>query len=144
MYLRKVFKLTFNLNFMTLIYIDTNIYLDYLLKRRGNTDYSYHAFNIFKRSISCEFRIVVSDHLLYELRKHVEAEEAKMLFLLIKKKIVKVKTEDCDLLKAKSLNTHNEDALHIVLADKVGAEFIVTRNIKDFEFLFDSKLPEDI
>jgi len=67
-----------------------------------------------------------------------------MLFLLIKKKIVKIKSQDEDFLKAKSLNTHYEDALHIVLAEKSGAELIVTRNLKDFEYLFNSKLPEDI
>ncbi|MBW2998275.1 PIN domain-containing protein [Candidatus Woesearchaeota archaeon] len=129
---------------MTLIYIDTNIYLDYLLKRKAHTNFSKHAFNIFKRAISCEFHIVVSDHLLYELRKHVEAEKAQILFILIKKKIIKIETEDIDKLKAKELDTDYADALHIILAKKTNAKLIITRNLKDFQHLFNSKLPEDV
>jgi len=42
---------------------------------------------------------------------------------------------------------HFQDALHIVLAAEAGAEYIVTRNLKDFPAQYDSTktvLPENI
>lgn len=124
------------------IYVDSNVYLDFLLKRRKQ--HSDAAYSIFRRTISCEFTIVVSDHILYELRKHIKPEDAGLLFNLLQKKIEKVITEENDMVEARGISTHYEDALHIVLAKKSGANLIITRNKKDFDGLFNSKFPEDI
>lgn len=129
---------------MTKLYVDTNIYLDYLLKRNGKTNFAEHAFKLFKRTISCEFRIVVSDHLIYELSKYVELEKTRILFLMIKKKVDKIRVEEQDKELAKQLDCHYADALHIVLAKKANAEMIITRNGSDFEHLFKTYVPEDI
>ena len=65
--------------------IDTNVYPGYFLERKGRNDSSEHAFNVFRRIIWYEFMVVVSDHFLFELRKHPDLKKAKILFVLVKK-----------------------------------------------------------
>lgn len=128
------------------LYLDTNIYLDYLLERTNlnEKDLSEYSYNIFKRSISCEFKIIISDLVLEELRKNIDPEKASFLFKLINNKLIKVKTIETDILESNKLSTYYPDSLHIILAKKANADLIITRNLKDFEHLFNSKLPEDI
>ncbi|PIO03559.1 hypothetical protein COT48_04385 [Candidatus Woesearchaeota archaeon CG08_land_8_20_14_0_20_47_9] len=55
------------------IYLDTNIYLDYLLdrKNRFRKDLGSIAFSIINRSFLCEFEIVLSDWCFQELVKQM-------------------------------------------------------------------------
>jgi hypothetical protein len=56
-----------------LIYLDTNVWLDYFLDRSsGLLSPSEIALHILKRSIFCEFQILISDILTVELEKYVE------------------------------------------------------------------------
>ena len=122
------------------LYVDTNVYLDYLLERRN----SNNSFKLFKDTISCKHKIIISDQVLYELSKHMDPKNAIVFFNLIDFKLIKIKSNEYDELAAKQLNTHFEDALHIVLAKKSDADLIVTRNIDDFEHLFKTKRPENV
>jgi predicted nucleic acid-binding protein len=48
---------------------------------------------------------------------------------------------------SKNKNTHFDDALHVVLAQKAGVKILVTRNIEhfaDFQDIIDIKYPEAI
>ncbi len=128
------------------IYVDTNVYLDYLLERENKSGQSLDdiAFEVLRRARSCEFEIVLSDHVLNELYRQVDVEQAEMLWGMLKKKIVPVQTEQQDIDLARTLPTHVADALHIVLARKMGAEIVVTRNVADFRDLMETKRPEDI
>ena len=121
------------------IYVDTNVYLDYLLSRKN----SKYAFQIFKRALKCHFHIIVSDHLLFELHKFIEYSDIKFLFVLLKHKIITVSSGSAEQLEAKKLGTHYADALHIVLAKKANADIIITNNASDFESFFKTKRPED-
>ncbi|MFA5797621.1 MAG: PIN domain-containing protein [Candidatus Woesearchaeota archaeon] len=125
-----------------IIYVDTNIYLDFLL--RDKKKFGDPAFNIFKRTISCEFQIIVSDHLLNELQRHINPRETQFLFLMLKNKIIKTAYTKEDVALAKKLPTSFADALHIILAKKNNAHYMITRNKKDFAQLFESKLPEEL
>lgn len=122
------------------LYVDTNVYLDYPILRKGNKS----SYYLFQREVLCEFNIIVSDHMLTELRKQVDPNSVIIFFSLLKNKIIKIKTEEKDTLFARTIKTHYSDALHIKLAKKAGADVIVTRNLKDFRGLFNSKLPENI
>jgi predicted nucleic acid-binding protein len=122
------------------LYIDTNVYLDYFLNRRN----SGPAFRIFRRTINCHFQIILSDQVILELTNIIEYSQVKFLFEMLKHKLVFVKSETSDMLKAKQLNTHYSDALHIILAEKSCADVIITNNIKDFSLIFESKRPEDL
>ncbi len=132
------------------LYIDTNIFLDYLLERKNleGNDISKYAQRLFYRAISCEFFIVYSDHTAFELNKFIEGEKIKMLFTCLKKKTIMITTSQEDIIQAQKLSTSNfSDALHAVLAKKSESDYLITRNIKDFkEFssYIKSRTPENI
>ncbi len=129
------------------IYCDTNIYLDFLLDRKNfyGDNLGDEAFSVFNRVISCEFILVVSSWNLVELKNKIEYNSLNMLFSFLKKKVVTVEHTKEDIEKAKEMSEHFQDALHVLLAVKAGAKFLVTRNIKDFlpfRNLIEIKLPE--
>jgi len=129
---------------MTLIYIDTNIYMDYLL---GRDRFSELAFRIFCRSIDCEFHILISSKVLEELYGNIEFDKTKMLLSLLKPKLKIVTTEKDDEIRAKKISSHYQDALHALTANRFGADLLITRNIKHFrkyKNLVKPKLPENI
>ena len=119
------------------IYIDTNVYLDYLLERKNKygKDLSRPAFEVFKRTVACEFNILVSNHLIQELRGIIELNDLTVLMSFLKKKIIMIPDE----IKGKG------DELHAQLAIKHGANLIVTRNISHFKkFSIQSNTPEEL
>jgi predicted nucleic acid-binding protein len=121
-----------------LIYVDTNVYLDFLLNRTdGLRPLGDNARVLFERTVSCEFIIVVSDLVLSEAEhQHLRpALEPLLTRLASFGKLRLVETSCADQREARMLPTHYADALHAVLARKSGAAFVVTMNIKDFEAL---------
>ena len=119
------------------IYVDTNVFLDYLLERKNKQgkDLSEPAFDLFRRTLSCKFHIIVSSHLIRELRGIVDLHDVTMLMTFLKKKIIKVEDE----IKGKG------DELHALIAIKCGADRIVTRNINHFkEFSIQASTPEEL
>ena len=129
---------------MKTIFLDTNIYLDYLLQRKNGG----FAFKIFRRALKCEFKIIISSKIAEELLGNVSNEEVKSLLAFLSKKIVKAYYSDKDLELAQKLDKENRnDALHAIIAEKHKADFLVTRNIKHFKkFSYKVKavLPEQI
>ncbi len=128
------------------IYIDTNVYLDYLLARKNKQgiDLSKPAFEVLKRTVSCEFEIIVSDLLFKELCGNIKLEDVRMMAKFLKKKIIKICEEEQDQTEADKFE-HKNDARHAILAIKGKAELIITRNISHFkDFLIQAKLPEEI
>ena len=119
------------------IYVDTNVYLDYLLERRNKLgkDLSRPAFNVFKRAVSCEFYIIFSNHLLNELHGNIKEDDTRMLLNFLKKKLISVEDE----------HEHKGDEKHAILAINAGAELIVTRNKNHFiQFSIKAVLPEEL
>lgn len=130
-----------------LIYIDANVYLDFLLGRKDKLrPLSDFAFELLRKAIECRYRILVSDFVIDELQNHTQEDKIKDLLKTIKRKVVLISRDDADVNEAKRISKTNcWDALHYVLAKKGGAEIIVTRNIKDFEFSeLQIKLPENL
>lgn len=132
------------------LYIDTNIFLDYFFERKNlaGKDISVPAQKLFYRAISCEFFIVYSDHTATELNKVVSGEQIRMLFGFLKKKTIMITTLPEDIICAQKLNSTNySDALHAVLAKRSESDYLITRNIKDFEEfsrIIKSRAPENI
>lgn len=133
------------------IYLDTNIYLDYLLERKNlfNADMSEKAFSVFHRTFLCEFEIVLSDWTSQELLKTIEPEKFLMLLNLLKakKKLHLIRFTVSDIALAKKLSEHYHDPLHAILAEKGNAEFVVTRDKVGFqccEHILKAYLPEEI
>ncbi|VVB81852.1 PIN domain protein [uncultured archaeon] len=119
------------------IYVDTNVFLDYLLERKNKQgkDLSGPAFSVFKRAVSCEFYIILSNHLLNELHRMIKEDDTRMLLNFLNKKIITVEDE----------HEHKGDEKHAVLAINAGADLIVTRNKNHFlNFSIKAVLPEEL
>lgn len=122
------------------IYVDTNVYLDYFLDRKKSDP----AFRLFTDVISCKHKIIISEQVLYELNKQIDYSESLLLFQILEPKTIIVNADKSDFKKAKKIDTHFSDALHIVLARKAGADVIITRNLNDFLLFFEAKRPEEL
>ncbi len=133
------------------VYCDTNIYLDYLLGRKDHIrPLDEFAYKIFRRVEQGAFLLIISDHLLHELEKHLE-ERTIQNFLdsfYEKQSIIDITKTTEDIKQAKQLSETNwKDMLHAILANKAHADYLVTRNIKDFagsEHLIQTVFPEQI
>lgn len=135
------------------IYLDTNIYLDYFLDRKNEFGKPLGpiAWGVFKRAINCEFSIVVSDWLAWQLDKNMGSSQLTVLFTLLdsKRKIIRVKRMEDDVQQAKKYAVSNDidDPLHAVLAKKGGAVCVVTRDLEGYaccKSLIEAKLPENL
>lgn len=137
-----------------LIYIDTNIYLDYWENRIDKMrPLGEFAYNVIKRAISCEFIVVISNLLLQELGNHLNQQNINKIFedlnRFSKLELVAVLEDEIKEARilAQKLDTGKNDAIHALVAKRAGAKYIVTRNLKDFEGMSDliqPILPENI
>lgn len=132
------------------VYCDANIFIDYLDERtdklRPLKDF---AFEFFSKGWNCAFKLIISDWLLMELRRHLEDKQIDEILNMFKEKdkLLFVKKEKEDIERAKKISKNWQDSLHAVLAHKAGADYLATRNIKDFtgcEKLVEIVLPEFI
>lgn len=116
------------------ILVDTNIILDVLCAREGFLEESskvwkYCEINKIKGYISA----LSVPNIVYILRKELTPgktqEIIKRIFLIFK--VADLKADD--LKKASLIKSNDyEDALQMVCANRIKADFIVTRNICDF------------
>lgn len=119
-----------------LIYIDTNVYLDYFKERSyGLRPASEFAFILIQRAISCEFRIVISTKLMEELDKRIPQENTNGLFDQLRglNKILDIKT-NLEIKRlaselSKSGKIHYADALHYAFAFYAKADAIITNDL---------------
>ena len=116
------------------ILVDTNIILDVLCARKEFVDdsskvWKYCEVNKIKGYISA----LSIPNIVYILRKELTPEKTeeiiRQIFLIFK--VVDLKAED---LKKAALIKSNvyEDSLQMVCANRIKADFIITRSIRDF------------
>ena len=101
-----------------MIYLDTNIYLDFLLEDRPRS-FAEDAFQLFNRALHCEFQILISKKIKTELYPNLQGKESALLFQMLEPKleIVDISKEDEDA--AKKLDPEDTaDALYAILARK--------------------------
>ena len=110
-----------------LIYLDTNIWLDYIQERKGKyLDLQDFACRILNRTLSCEFNILVSDIVLFELRK-----VCSTTFLHdFKKKLVFCRTQECHKQLARSIDIHYPDNVHVAIAITQNCAMIVSNDLE--------------
>ena len=119
-----------------LVYVDTDVFLNYILNRKNKQGKSLgeEAELFFSKVISTDLEILISRKVLEELYGQIEPNEVQMLFEFLKSKIRVVPYDKQDLLEAEQLDAENRnDALHAILARKHGADCLVTRNMKHFK-----------
>ena len=116
------------------ILIDTNVILDVLSNRQPFVDDAAKIFRLCEINRIDGFISVLSvPNIVYVMRKELDNEKIKDI---LEKLALIVKTVDLkadDVKKAASLDFNDfEDALQSVAAKRIKADYIVTRNGKDF------------
>ncbi len=132
------------------IYVDANIYLDYLEERTDRIrPLDEFAFQFFNRTLKCEFEIVLSDWVMHELEQYGKMKiKSECLFNELRKagKLIFVKrTPDDEKIARGGKNWR--DALHAIIARRAGCEVLITRDIEhfsDFLSLVQAKSPENL
>lgn len=116
------------------VLIDTNIILDVLCNRKEFVEDSSKIFKLCElKKIDGYISALSIPNIIYIMRKELDAKKTKeildKLFLIYS--VVDLKADD--MKKAISLGFSDfEDALQSVCAKRIKANYIVTRNIKDF------------
>jgi predicted nucleic acid-binding protein len=134
---------------MCRIYCDTNIYIDLFEGRTDRfRDLGEFALSVFRQVRDKKYKLVISDWLLQELTKYNHDKNFKELLATFEKDhILKIETTKEDKDKARALSKNYPDALHVILAKKANAIYLVTRNLQDFsEFrdIIEITLPESL
>jgi predicted nucleic acid-binding protein len=110
------------------LYVDTNVYLDYCLGSNSIVPLDEFAKQILDRALECEFKLVISDLLLYEIKKkHVDPNDL-LHMLSIKDKIISVEVTSQDMKISKNIPVHFSDNLHLALAQRSGCDYFVTND----------------
>lgn len=116
------------------VLIDTNIILDVLCNREEFVKDSSQIFKLCEvKQITGYISALSIPNIIYIMRKELDSEATKdlldKLFLIFN--VADLKTDD--LKKAAAMDFKDyEDAVQSACALRIKADFIVTRNIKDF------------
>lgn len=116
------------------VLIDTNVVLDVLCNRQEFLEASEKVFKLCEvNKISGYLSALSIPNILYVMRKELEPERTKEILtkLMLIFHVADLKADD--LKKAAELKFKDyEDAVQSVCASRIHADYIVTRNIRDF------------
>ncbi|MBE6709507.1 MAG: PIN domain-containing protein [Ruminococcaceae bacterium] len=121
--------------------IDTNVILDILLKREPFFEDSYQAIRTaIDNNDECYISVTAATDIFYILRKALQsAEQAKEYLGSLARLAEFTDVLAVDALDALSSEVADyEDAVVEAVADRIGADYILTRNIKDY---LNAKIP---
>ena len=121
--------------------IDTNVILDILLKREPFFEDSYQAIRTaINNNDECYISVTAATDIFYILRKALQsAEQAKEYLGSLARLAEFTDVLAVDAHDALSSEVADyEDAVVEAVADRIGADYILTRNIKDY---LNAKIP---
>ena len=115
--------------------IDTNIILDVLCQRERFFENSSMVFKLCEmKKLDGVISALSIPNLVYIMRKELDHDAIK---IVLQKLSLIFKIEDlkaADLLKAAMMDFKDyEDALQSICAERTNADFIISRNVKDFQ-----------
>ena len=116
------------------VLIDTNVILDVLCKRKG---FYENAATIMKCCEVSKLTGVISaltvPNIVYIMRKELDGQKTKEIIEKLQLLFLVADLKAEDIKKALALDFADfEDALQSVCAQRIHAEYIITRNTKDF------------
>ena len=117
------------------VLIDTNVIMDLIIKREPHVDDAKKIVAmVAKRTIHGCIAAHTVPNLYFILRKHLAIEERRDILLKVCKMFTVVGIDTKKLESALQNNDFNdfEDCLQSECAKDFEADFIITRNIKDF------------
>ncbi len=116
------------------VLIDTNIILDVLCNRKEFAEDSAKVFKLCEvKKITGYISALSIANIVYIMRKELDTEKVKEILerLSLIFEIVDLKAED--LKRASTLDFKDyEDAIQSTQASRIKANYIITRNIKDY------------
>lgn len=116
------------------VLIDTNVILDVLCSRAEFLEASSRVWKYCEiNKLSGVISALSVPNIVYILRKELDPDKTKEIIdrILLIFDVAELKAED--LRKAAEMKTSDfEDAIQMCCADRINADFIVTRNIRDF------------
>lgn len=117
-----------------IVLIDTNIILDVLCTRSGLYEASARVMKLCEIGrISGVISALTVPNIVYIMRKELDAQRTREIIEKLQLILTVADLKASDINKAISLDFKDiEDALQSACALRVRAEYIVTRNIKDF------------
>ncbi|MCD8374786.1 MAG: PIN domain-containing protein [Oscillospiraceae bacterium] len=116
------------------VLIDTNVVLDVLCKRNGFYEAAAEIMRYCEISkITGVISALTIPNIVYIMRKELDAQKTRSVVETLQLVFLTADLTSGDIKRALAMNFHDfEDALQSVCASRVKADFIVTRNIKDF------------
>ncbi len=117
------------------ILIDTNIILDVMCNRKDFVEDALKVFRLCeaRRLTGCILALSVPN-IVYIMRKQLDREKIKEVLATLTSLFSVIELKESDLIKAADLNFSDyEDAVQAVCAARIKADYIVTRNVKDYK-----------
>lgn len=116
------------------ILVDTNVILDVLCNRREFAADSLRVFQYCEtQRITGYISALSIPNIVYIMRKELDPERIREILRTLTMVFSVVELRESDLLKAAELSFDDyEDAIQSVCAARMRADYIVTRNEKDF------------
>ncbi len=117
------------------VLIDTNVILDVLCKRQDFFEASSKVMKYCEvNSLNGVISALSIPNIVYIMRKELDAEKTKDVIEKLQLIFTVADLKADDIKKALSLDFVDfEDALQSVCASRIKADYIVTRNIRDFK-----------
>ena len=117
------------------ILVDTNVILDVLCDRKAVVADSLKVFKYCEANIITGYISALSiPNIMYIMRRELDAESAKKILNSFNTIFLIADLRETDLQKAAYLSFNNyEDAVQSAGASRIKADYIVTRNTKDFK-----------
>lgn len=116
------------------VLVDTNVILDVLCNRKDFVADSLRVFQCCEaQHITGYISALSIPNIVYIMRKELDPERIREILHTLTMVFSVVELRESDLLKAAELSFDDyEDAIQSVCAARVRADYIVTRNGKDF------------
>ena len=117
------------------ILVDTNVILDVLCDRREFTESSSKVWKYCEVGKAEGFISALSvPNIVYILRKELTPQKTEQLIRQISMIFKIADLKSADIISAAGMfSSDYEDALQICQASRINADYIVTRNIRDFK-----------
>lgn len=116
------------------VLIDTNVILDLLCNRPSFSDDAARIFRLCEiRAIEGVISALSIPNIVYIMRKELDENKIQEIIRMMSTILSIEDLRGDDMLKAAMLPIRDfEDALQSLCATRIKADFIVTRNLKDF------------
>lgn len=117
------------------ILIDTNIILDVLCRRQGLYENSVKVFKLCEvREITGVISAMSVPNIVYIMRKELDAGKIRDILNRLSLIFTIADLKSDDLKKAADMNFRDyEDAVQSACAERIKADYIITRNVRDFD-----------